>query len=93
MKAVAPAPQPDYDPENLITLSVAGRMLGFEGGDAMRRRYAAENNLTIVDLSRPGAQRPTLRMVLSEVIAHRREKIHNARRRTDVHRFKLVKNG
>jgi hypothetical protein len=93
VKAVAPASPPDYDPDDLIPLSVAGRMLGFEGGDAMRKGYAAENNLTIVSLTRPGAQRQTLRMIRGEVIAHRQKMIDNARQYSKRLRFEIIQGG
>jgi hypothetical protein len=90
VKAVAPAPSPQFDPDKLIRLSVAADMVGISSDD-MRRVYAIAHGLTIIDQSRPGAQRSRLFMILGEVVAHRRKLIDNARERTNV--LRLVKNG
>jgi hypothetical protein len=61
-------------------------MLGISPDD-MRRSYAIAHGLTIIDQSRPGAQRRRLFLVLGEVIDHRRKLIEQARQRTDVNRM------
>jgi hypothetical protein len=83
MKKLKPV---ETDMERLIRLSEAARMLGISAED-MRTSYAAAHGLTVVDQSRPGAQRRRLFLVLGEVLDHRRNLIDQARRRTDVTGF------
>lgn len=75
-----------FDPERLVKLSEAARMLGISPDD-IRKGFAGAHGLTLVDQSRPGAQRSRLFMVLGEIIEHRRKLIEHARQRTDVTRF------
>ncbi len=74
--------------ERLITLSVGATILGVSP-DAIRKRQAPTGveQLTVIDISRPGAQRRTLRLVYSEVVALRDRLIQTARDRMNVDRM------
>jgi hypothetical protein len=87
MKAVGPIVQPDFDPDDLIPIAVAARMLGHKTTDAIRKRLAGTEGLTII--AQGSGERPRLYLILGEVLAHRQNLIDNARRRTDV--LRLVK--
>ena len=66
----------------LIKLAFGARLLGVSP-DSIRALSAPAGveNLTIVDLSTPGAQRRTLRLIYSEVILLRDKLIQTARDR------------
>jgi hypothetical protein len=76
------------DAERLIRLALGAEILGVSP-DAIRKRIAPAGveELTIVDISRPGAQRRTLRLVYSEVTALRDRLIQTARDRVNVDRM------
>lgn len=81
---VRPSPvEATFDPDDLIPLSEAARMLG-ESIDNLRRGYCAAHGLTLIDDHKPGAQRRRFKMVRGEVIAHRQKMIQNARERMNV---------
>ena len=73
----------ESDPERLLRLSEAARMLGVSADD-LRTSYCAAHGLTLIDISKPRAQRRRFRMVMGEVVAHRRNLIAQARRRVRV---------
>ena len=79
---------PSIEEERLIRLAVGAELLGVSP-DAIRKRIAPAGveELTIVDISRPGAQRRTMRLVYSEVASLRDRLIQRARDRMDVHRM------
>jgi len=83
MKKLRPV---ENDMERLIPLTPAARMLGLSP-DTLRNGYVSELGLTLIDQSRPGAQRRRFFMVFGEVVEHRRKLIDEARRRTDVTRM------
>lgn len=80
----------EEDLDRLIPLAQAARMLGLSS-DAIRKRLAGTENLTLIDQSSSGASRHFWFLVRSEVFSHRQRLIDEARRRTDVDRF-FIKN-
>jgi hypothetical protein len=74
--------------EKLIRLATAGEILGVSP-DAIRKRISpvGVEELTFVDISRPGAQRHTIRLVYSEVVALRDSLIQAARNRVSIDRM------
>lgn len=70
----------DNDSETLIPLVKAAGMLGLDPS-SIRQRKAGTGTLTIVPQGRK------LFLVRSEVVAHRRKLIEDARQRTDVLRL------
>ena len=70
----------DNDPDALIPLAKAAGMLGLDPS-TIRKRKAGTEILTIVPQGRK------LFLVRSEVVAHRRKLIEDARHRTDILRL------
>jgi hypothetical protein len=94
MKAVTSLPGVSAEPDRLIKLSEAARLFGVDQS-SLRKLEAPRGveELTFVDISKPGAERRSLRLVYSECVALRDKLIQTSRQRTDVGRMlKLVVN-
>jgi len=74
------------DEERLIKLAAGAEMFDVSP-DAIRKRLAPYDGLTIVDASPPGAQRRSLRLVYSECVALRDKLIEDGRQRVSIERM------
>jgi hypothetical protein len=70
----------ESDPDDLIPLAAAAKMLGLDPS-TIRKRKAGTETLTIIP------QGKKFFMIRGEIIAHRQKLVEDARRRTDIFRI------